>query len=171
MNFILSAPRYISEITYSKDALAQEKFVFEAFVDSPYELVAAGHGPLRFGKVVFHRMPRSQELNGQFSYLEPQTNVDERSEAGTFHCDIPVDESLFDRWMISDILNQRLSLIVSFGFMPPAGLKYGAGPDGRESQTWFVETHRDLLVTEFSLIVHPGILRSNNDSENFARRI
>lgn len=168
MDFILSAPRYISEITYSKDAPAQERFVFEAVVESQYELIAAGHGSLRFGKVIFHRMPRSQEPNGQFSYLEPQTDA-ERSEAGTFHCDMPVGEQLFDRWMTSGIFNQRLSLTVSFGFIPPAGLKYGAGPDGWESQTWFVETHRDLLVAEFSLIVHPVILRSTNDSEDFAR--
>jgi hypothetical protein len=171
MNFILSAPRYISEITYSKDAPAQERFVFEAVVGSPYELIAAGHGSLRFGKVVFHRMLRSQEPNGQFSYLEPQTDAAERSEAGTFYCDMPVDEQLFDRWMTSGILNQRLSLTVSFGFMPPAGLKYDAGPDGWESQTWFVETHRHLLVTEFSLIVHPAILRSTNDSEDFPREV
>ena len=143
--------------------------MFEAVVDSPYELIAAGHGSLRFGTVVFHRMLRSQEPNGQFSYLEPQIDATERSEAGTFHCDMPVNEQLFDRWMTSGILNQRLSLTVSFGFMPPAGLKYGAGPNGWESQTWFVETYRDLLVKEFSIIVHPAILRSTNDSEDFAR--
>jgi hypothetical protein len=168
MHFILSAPRYISNINYSKDAPDRESFVFEAVIDSPYELIAVDHGSLRFGKVVFHRMPRSQEPIGQFSYLEPQTDA-EGSEAGTFHCDMPVNEQLFDRWMASGILNHRLLLTVSFGFMPPAGLKYGAGPDGWEIQTWFVETNRNLLVTEFSLIVHPTILRATNDSEDSAR--
>lgn len=170
MNFTLSAPRYISEIAYSKGAAAQENFVFEAVVGSPYELIAAGHGSLRFGKVVFHRMPRIQEPTGQFSYLEPQTDDAERSEAGTFYCDMAVDEQLFDRWMTSGILNQRLSLTVSFGFMPPAGLTYGAGSNGWKSQTWFVATHRHLLVTEFSLIVHPATLRSTNESEDSERR-
>lgn len=158
MQLFLSAPRYVSEILYAKDSPAQEKFVFEAVVESPYELIAVDHGSLRSGTVVFHRMPRSQEPNGQFSYLEPQSDEAEGSEAGTFHCDMPVDEQLFDRWMTSCILNQpRLSLIVSFGFMPPAGLKYGSGPDGWKSQTWFVETHRYLLITDFSLIAHPAI--------------
>lgn len=60
MNFTLSAPRYTSEIDYSKVAPTQARFVFEAVVGAPYELIAAGHGSLRFGKVVFHRMPRSQ---------------------------------------------------------------------------------------------------------------
>lgn len=165
MNFNLSAPRYISETSYSKSAPAQERFVSDAIVGLPYELIAAGHGSLRFGKVVFHRMPSSQESNGQFSYLEPQNISSVQTEVGTFYCDLPADEQLFDRWMSSGILNQRLSLTVSFGFMPPAGLKYGAGPNGWESQTWFVETHRHLLVTEFSLIAQPDILRSTNDSD------
>lgn len=164
MHFALSDPSYVTEIAYSKDASAQESLVFDAVVASPYELIAADHGSLRFGSVVFHRMPHNQEPNAQFMYLEPQPD-DERSEAGTFHCDIPVEEQLFDRWMILGIINQRLSLTVSFGFMPPPGLKYGAGPDGWQSQTWFVETHRVLLATDTSLIVRP-LICSNNRSED-----
>lgn len=168
MQFVLFDPRYVSEITYSKDAPAQETLAFGAVVDSPYELIAAGHGALRFGSVVFHRMPRSQEPNAQFGYLEPQPD-DERGDAGMFHCDIPVEEPLFDRWIGSGIVNQRLSLTISFGFMPPAGLKYGAGPDGWQSQTWFVETHRVLLATDVSLIFRPSISGSANHSEDFER--
>ena len=168
MNSILSPPRYISEITYSKDAPAQERFVFEAVIGSSYELIAAGHGSLRFGQVMFHRVPRSQVLNGQFSYLAPQTDL-ERNDAGTYSCDMAIEEQIFDRWMTSGILDQQLSLTISFGFMPPAGLQYGAGPNGWECQTWFVETHRDLLVTEFSLIVPPAMLRCTSDAEDFAR--
>ena len=163
MHFVLSAPSYVAKITYSKDSPAQERLMFDAVVDSPYELHATGHGLLRFGSVVFHRMPRSQELSAQFAYLEPQPDS-ERSEAGTFHCDMPVDEQLFDRWMTSDIMNQPpLSLTVSFGFIPPAGLKHSGGPDGWKSKTWSVETHRVLLVTDFSLIVRPEISRSANN--------
>lgn len=161
MHFVLSAPRYATEIAYSNDLPGKETLAFDAVVDSPYELIAAGHGSLQFGSIVFHRMPRSQELNAEFAYLEPQLD-DERNKAGMFHCDMSVEEQLFDRWMTSRIMNQRLSLIVSFGFMPPAGLKYSAGPDGWQSQTWFVETHRVLHVTDFSLIVCPAISRSTN---------
>ena len=162
MNFNLSTPRYTSDIRYPHNTTVQETFIFEAVLNPPYELVAAGHGSLRFGKVMFHRMSQSQEPNGQFSYLESQIESEERSENGTYQCDLPVNEHIFDRWMMSGIYSQQLSLVVSFGFMPPAGLKNGAGPDGWEIKTWFVETHRDLLVTEFSLIVQPATLRSTN---------
>ena len=85
MHFSLSDPSYVTEIAYSKDTPTQESLVFDAVVASPYKLIAAGHGLLQFGSVVFHRMHHNQEPNAQFIYLEPQPD-DERSKAGTFHC-------------------------------------------------------------------------------------
>lgn len=151
MNFVLTNPRYVGNITYSKDTPTLEKFVFDATVDSPYKLIVADQGLLLFGSVQFHRMPKNQEPNAQFMYLEPEPYT-KHSEIGTFHCDIPVEVQLFDRWITLGIMNQNLSLVLNFGFMPPAGLKYGVGADGWQSQTWSVESNRVLMATEISLI-------------------
>jgi hypothetical protein len=154
MNFLLSNRRYISEINYGKDPSLQERLVFDATIGSPYELIAASKGSLQMGSVVFHRMHRGQEPNAQLAYLEPRGG-DESNDAGTFHLDAPVDKELSDRWISSGITNEFASLTVGFGFMPPDGLKYGAGPDGWQIQTWLVESHRHLIVEEITLIACP----------------
>lgn len=155
MNFLLTNRRYISEINYARDTALQERLVFDATIESPYELIAAGKGSLQMGSVVFHRMPRAQEPSAQLAYLEPQSG-EEDNDVGTFHLDVPVDNDLFDRWVSSGITKEFASLIVGFGFMPPDGLKYGAGPDGWQFQTWLVDTHRHLIAEEITLIAGPS---------------
>ena len=153
MQLVLSSPRYVTKLSCLKAMQAGETLAFDAVVAAPYELLAEGYGDLRFGSIVFHRLFSTQDQCAQFAYLEPQAG-DKKSEVSTFHCDIPVDESVFDRWLASGALKQKLSLSVSFGFMPPPGLKHGAGPDGWQRKIWSVATHRELIVTDCTLLVH-----------------
>ena len=162
MNFSLSGPRYVSEIPYTEDRVCQEQLALNATVDAPYDLIAEGKGSLKVGSVVFHRLPREREPNAQLAYIEPQPNL-KCVEIGTFHIDVPVEPEIFDRWLASGILQHRLSMTVSFGFTPPAGLQYGAGPDGWQSQTWFVGTHRVLVANDIALIMHPVVSRPSNN--------
>ena len=161
MNFTLSEPRYISLITHAEGAEGEERIAANAGVAAPYDLIASGKGSIKCGSVVFHRLPHEREPNAQFAYLEPQPDS-EHTEAGTFHIDIPVEPELFDRWLASGILQQRLSIAVSFGFTPPPGLKYSAGPEGWQSQTWFVETHRVLVAKEVTLMMQSALPRPPN---------
>lgn len=163
MNFNLFDPRYISEIAFTENAINQERIALNASVAAPYELIADGKGLLKGGSIVFHRVSRAREPNAQFAYLEPQPDSG-NTEAGTFHIDVPVDPEVFDRWLASGILEQRLSMTLSFGFTPPLGLKYSGGPDGWQRQTWSIETHRVLLVCDVVLIIQSFAFRPLGDS-------
>lgn len=153
MNVILSKPRYVCEIALSTTGEVHETFAFEATIDPSEELIASGIGTIRSGSILFHRMSTDSKLNAEMIYLELDDEIGNKIRS--FHCDIPVDDATFDRWLISSLLQFEISLNLNFGFSLQSGLEYGGS--GWRTKIWSTEAHPRLSIEEVSVIANPNL--------------